>query len=251
MSKDVCQLKRIGWGVRGVFALGIAASLAGNVLHAADNPVSKAISAWSPMALLLAVELISRVPASRGWASIGRLGGTAVIAGIAAWVSYWHMAGVAARYGETGASPYLLPFSVDGLIVVASICLVEIGGRIRALSTPTDDAAPAVATVPIAEPVAAPEPIVVEPVVPEPIVPEPVVAEPVKKAPAKRVTPRPASADKVAKVAAKHPGASVSEIAKKAGVSVSTARRHLPAARLTDASASAPVPAETPVLVAA
>ena len=40
------------------------------------------------------------------------------IAGIAAWVSYWHMAGVAARYGETGASPYLLPLSVDGLIVV-------------------------------------------------------------------------------------------------------------------------------------
>jgi hypothetical protein len=239
MTKDIFQLKRIGWGVRGVFALGIAASLAGNVLHAADNPVSKAISAWSPLALLLAVELISRVPASRGWASIGRLGGTAVIAGIAAWVSYWHMAGVAARYGETGASPYLLPFSVDGLIVVASICLVEIGGRIRALSTPADDAAPAVATAPIAEPVV------------EPVVVEPVVAEPVKKAPAKRVTPRPASADKVAKVAAKLPGASVAEIAKKAGVSVSTARRHLSAARLTDASASAPVPAETPVLVAA
>jgi hypothetical protein len=43
------------------------------------------------------------------------------------------MAGVAARYGETGASPYLLPLSVDGLIVVASICLVELGGRITAL----------------------------------------------------------------------------------------------------------------------
>jgi hypothetical protein len=40
------------------------------------------------------------------------------------------MVGVAARYGETGASPYLLPLSVDGLIVVASICLVELGGRI-------------------------------------------------------------------------------------------------------------------------
>lgn len=43
------------------------------------------------------------------------------------------MAGVAARYGETGASPYLLPLSVDGLIIVASICLVELGGRISAL----------------------------------------------------------------------------------------------------------------------
>ncbi len=41
------------------------------------------------------------------------------------------MVGVVARYGETGASPYLMPFSVDGLMVVASICLVEIGAQLR------------------------------------------------------------------------------------------------------------------------
>ncbi|MBM2620405.1 DUF2637 domain-containing protein [Actinoplanes sp. LDG1-06] len=242
MTQDIKRLRRIGWGVRGVFALGIAASLAGNVLHAADNPVSKAISAWSPLALLLAVELISRIPARRGPMSVARLGATAVIAGIAAWVSYWHMAGVAARYGETGASPYLLPFSVDGLIVVASISLVEIGGRLRALNEPAADAAPATeATVP-----AVPEPVTVAPLVE----PEPAPAAPVTRAPAKRVTPRPASAEKVARAAAKLPGASVAEIAKKAGVSVSTARRHLPA-RVADASPFAPVPAETPDLIAA
>ncbi|WP_433299670.1 DUF2637 domain-containing protein [Actinoplanes sp. CA-030573] len=248
MTQDITRLRRIGWGTRGVFALGISASLAGNVLHAADNPVSKAISAWSPLALLLTVELISRIPTRRGWMTVARLGATAVIAGIAAWVSYWHMAGVAARYGETGASPYLLPFSVDGLIVVASISLVEIGGRLRAAAEPSIEARtdvsrpveldastpPASATAAQIEPAAEP------------------VAEPVAVTPRpKRVTPRPASADKVAKAAAKLPGASVAQIAKKAGVSVSTARRHLPAARTADASASAPVPAETPVLVAA
>ena len=52
------------------------------------------------------------------------------------------MAGVAARYGETGASPYLLPFSVDGLIVVASISLVELAGRIRAAEQPAPVPAP-------------------------------------------------------------------------------------------------------------
>ncbi|MCO8272821.1 DUF2637 domain-containing protein [Actinoplanes sp. TRM 88003] len=130
---SVSRLKRIGWAVRAVFTLGIAASLAGNVLHASDNIISQAISAWSPLALLLTVELISRVPVRRGPTSYLRLAATAVIAGIAAWVSYWHMVGVAVEYGETGASAYLLPFSVDGLIVVASISLVEIGGRIRAL----------------------------------------------------------------------------------------------------------------------
>lgn len=124
------QLRRVRWAVRATLALGVAASVVANVLHAQDNPISQAIAAWPPLALLLTVELISRVPVHRASLAVARLGATAAIAGIAAWVSYWHMAGVAARYGETGASPYLLPLSVDGLIIVASICLVELGGRI-------------------------------------------------------------------------------------------------------------------------
>ncbi|BCJ53399.1 hypothetical protein Asp14428_48740 [Actinoplanes sp. NBRC 14428] len=239
MARNLHRLKRIGWGVRAVFALGIAASLAGNVLHAADNPVSQAISAWSPVSLLLAVELISRTPARRGGLSAVRLGATAVIAGIAAWVSYWHMVGVATRYGEADSSAYLLPFSVDGLIVVASISLVEIGGRIRALA---DDSIPA--TTPPPAPAA----------VSHPVIPEPVPADvpaTVKKPAVKRVRPRPASAEKVAKVAARMPGAPVALIAAKAGVSPSTARRHLAAQRAIDASPNNPVPAETPVLAAA
>jgi hypothetical protein len=142
-----------------------------NVLHALDNPISQAIAAWPPCALLLTVELISRVPVHRRSLAFARLLATATIAGIAAWVSYWHMAGVAARYGETGASPYLLPLSVDGLIVVASICLVELGGRITSLE--------AEARSRVAQPV---------PAVPRPIVsptPQPVAVAP---APA----PRPA-----------------------------------------------------------
>lgn len=238
-TADLSRLKHLSWAIRAVFTLGIAASLAGNVLHAEDNAVSQAIAAWSPLSLLLAVELISRVPIRRGASSMARLAATAVIAGIAAWVSYWHMVGVAVHYGETGPSPYLIPFSVDGLIVIASVSLVEIGGRIRRMTT-------------VAELIAAPAELsTVEPVTePEPTVPaaEP---EPVVKARPKRVTPRPASADKVAKVAAKMPGASAAAIAEKAGVSPSTVRRRLAAMRATDASPSTPEPAETPVLAAA
>lgn len=126
------QLYRMRWAVRATLALGVAASVLANILHAEDNPISQAIAAWPPLALLLTIELISRVPVHRKSLAAARLAATATIAGIAAWVSYWHMVGVAARYGETGASPYLLPLSVDGLIVVASICLVELGGRISA-----------------------------------------------------------------------------------------------------------------------
>ncbi|MEU5932826.1 DUF2637 domain-containing protein [Micromonospora sp. NPDC047187] len=254
MAQDLKRLKRIGWGVRSVFALGIAASLAGNVLHASDNVISQAISAWSPVALLLAVELISRIPARRGALSAVRLGATAVIAGIAAWVSYWHMVGVATRYGEADSSAYLLPFSVDGLIVVASISLVEIGGRIRTLTEAASVSEPAPSPADVVEsksvytnediwgPETSATPVPTVQVAPAPAV---------KKTPVKRVTPRPVSAEKVAKAAAKMPDAPVSQIAAKAGVSVSTARRHLAALRVTDASPSAPLPAETPALAAA
>ncbi|GIJ62102.1 DUF2637 domain-containing protein [Virgisporangium aurantiacum] len=131
---DVRQLKRLRWGVRAVLSLGVGASVCANVLHAQPHLISQAIAAWPPVALLLTVELISRVPVHRRWLAVVRRLATAAIAGIAAWVSYWHMAGVAARYGETGASAYLLPLSVDGLILVGSVCLMELGGRLATAS---------------------------------------------------------------------------------------------------------------------
>src|SRR6266536_5995745 len=138
---DVAHLTRLRWGVRAVLTLGVAASVCANVLHAQPNPISQTIAAWPPVALLLTVELISRVPVHRRALTAVRLLATAAIAGIAAWVSYHHMVAVAARYGETGASAYLLPLSVDGLIVVGSVCLVELGGRLAATAVQATAAA--------------------------------------------------------------------------------------------------------------
>jgi hypothetical protein len=148
----------------------VGASVAANILHAQRNPISETIAGWPPLALLLTVELVSRVPMHRRLLAAVRVVATAVISGIAAWVSYWHMVGVAGRYGETDASPYLLPVSVDGLIVVASISLVELAGRIRTAETATEPV-PAQSTVasppagfapvvqvPTAEPITAPDP---------------------------------------------------------------------------------------------
>jgi hypothetical protein len=142
---NLTHLRRLRWIVRLALALGVAASIAANVLHARDNLISQTIAAWPPLALLLTVELISRVPVHRRALAAVRIAATGVIAAIAAWVSYWHMAGVTARYGETSTSAHLMPLSVDGLIVVASISLVELGGHIRTLDpalTPQTSPAP-------------------------------------------------------------------------------------------------------------
>lgn len=184
------RLCRVRWGVRATLALGVAASVTANILHARQNPISQGIAAWPPLALLLTVELISRVPVLRRSLGLLRIVATATIAGIAAWVSYWHMAGVTARYGETGASVYLLPFSVDGLIVVASISLVVLADQIRAAEA---QPAPPVAVeiMQTVVPVPEPETVIEEPVaINEPALPEP-IAEPVPTLPEPVIEPAP------------------------------------------------------------
>jgi Protein of unknown function (DUF2637) len=179
------QLRRVRWAVRLTLLLGVAASVAANILHAEPNPISQVIAAWPPLALLLTIELISRVPVHRRSLAVVRLGATTGIAGIAAWVSYWHMAGVAARYGETGGSPYLLPLSVDGLVIVASVSLVELAGRIRLA-----EAGSAGTATPAADPVRAPAKAMPRPAV------DPVPA-PAKAMPRPAVDPVPAPAETV------------------------------------------------------
>lgn len=153
------RLRRLQWGVRAALALGVAASVAANVMHARAELPARVISAWAPIALLVVIELISRVPVHRKSLAIGRHLAAGVVAAVAAWASYWHMAAVAARYGEEAVTAHLLPVSVDMLIVVASICLLEVGGRMRAelepvggepspvVATPSGEPSPPVATV--------------------------------------------------------------------------------------------------------
>ncbi|MEU1604051.1 DUF2637 domain-containing protein [Micromonospora matsumotoense] len=50
---------------------------------------------------------------------------TVVVAGIAAWSSWSHMVAVALRFGERPEVAYVLPLSVDGMLVVASAAMVE------------------------------------------------------------------------------------------------------------------------------
>src|SRR5689334_9714959 len=54
------QLRRFQWAVRAALALGVAASVCANVLHAQHNLIAQTIAAWPPLALMLTVELISR-----------------------------------------------------------------------------------------------------------------------------------------------------------------------------------------------
>jgi len=56
---------------------------------------------------------------------LARNGSAAVVAGIAAWSSYQHMVHVALTVGERPDVAYLVPLSVDGMLVVASTAMVD------------------------------------------------------------------------------------------------------------------------------
>lgn len=242
-----------GWAYIGA-ALGGTVSIAANVAHSYVPPAA-APANWTPqtgavvgavfwpVALFVATEILARVawPTGRGWSFL-RFAGLLPVALVAAFVSYRHLSGLLGFYGEDSLTVMLGPLAVDGLMVMATGALLATARRSAALA---EDVAPVESPAPAAE-LAAPEPLAA-PVIED----QPAPTPPVKKTPAKRVTPRPASAEKVARVAAKMPGAPVAQIAAKAGVSPSTARRHLAALSATDASPSAPVPAETPALIAA
>jgi hypothetical protein len=119
-------VNRLRWLARLVLAFALLSSILANILHADRNPVSMIIAGITPLCLFLALELVTRLPVQRSALARGRWVATLGIAGIAAYVSYWHMVGVALRYGEPSTAAHLLPLAVDGLIIVATINLFEL-----------------------------------------------------------------------------------------------------------------------------
>lgn len=132
------------------FLLGIAVSVAANVAHT-YHPGKKllaeyvrlhngSVKGWRPeigaqigaamypVALLLTIEMLSRVawPAGKAW-QFARFGGAGMVAVVSAIVSYRHMAGLLAAYGEDKLTSAIGPLAVDGLMVVASMALLAIG----------------------------------------------------------------------------------------------------------------------------
>ena len=61
---DGDRLRRVQAGARATLALGIGASLTANMLAARPSLIGRLVAGWSPVALMLTVELLSRVPTS-------------------------------------------------------------------------------------------------------------------------------------------------------------------------------------------
>ena len=58
----------------------------------------------------------------------------ATVAGVAAVISYRHAYGLVSSHGETGATARLFPFTVDGLILAASMLILDASRRHQSVS---------------------------------------------------------------------------------------------------------------------
>lgn len=112
------------------FALGIAVSVAGNILHSALTPAGLGElvgAAFWPLALMLSIEILTRVRwQSGGWWMAARVVGLFLVGIVAAVLSYRHLAGLMTSWGEDAFNAHLGPLAVDGLMLLAATALLSI-----------------------------------------------------------------------------------------------------------------------------
>ncbi len=233
-----------GWAYAGA-VLGGVVSIAANIAHSYVPPVG-APAGWSPepgavigavfwpVAVVVAVEILARTawPSGRWWLVL-RFAGLLPVAVVAAMVSYRHLSGLLAFYGEDVITSRVGPLAVDGLMVMASGALIASAARrgSPAVSGSAAQAAPpeVAPAVPVANQVTAPTP---EPDTDSaPVTPRPATR------PA-RVPVRPGTAEAVARLRRRHPDLPSVEIARRLGVSDRTVRRHLAATRAESSDAT-------------
>lgn len=128
-----------------IVLFGVGISIAVNQLDA-HTLINKGIAGYPPLGLLLTLELLVRIPTGQRLGAATRVGATVAVAGAAGWLSYWHMVQAVADHGESALNAHIWPATVDGLMAVAAVGMVELGARIRALKSQPQRVADAAAS---------------------------------------------------------------------------------------------------------
>jgi uncharacterized protein DUF2637 len=130
------QLRRLRWLVLVAVLSGIGSSIAMNVLHAPSNTPARFVAALPPLAVFAALELIARIPSSSRGLTVFRIIGALVVAGGAATISYAQQMAAVRGLGFQRWESIIWPSIIDGMMIVASVSLVEVVRKIRQLSDP-------------------------------------------------------------------------------------------------------------------
>lgn len=123
-----------------------------NVMHAPGGIVARSIGGTPPIFLFLCIELIARIPATSRLVTFGRIGGSVAVAGLAFGISYQQQMEFIHHIGYAGWVAYAYPIIVDGVMMVATLSLIEVTRKVRTLRADLADAVEAPAAVRVATP---------------------------------------------------------------------------------------------------
>lgn len=107
---------------------GLSVSVWANVAHArltpGAGPGAVFLAAFWPIALFLALEVLTRTGWGTGYGLHVARAGVALVAAVAAVVSYLHLHGLLVRYGEAPVAALIGPLAIDGLMAVSAAALL-------------------------------------------------------------------------------------------------------------------------------
>jgi hypothetical protein len=143
-TKKLSKLNVLRKACQGAVIFGFVTSAGGNILHAVE-----AFTGASWVTLTVAIVLAALIPAIFGimfeiatrvvfrkeahWTmKLIAFVGAGGISGITAWNSYFHQRDAFIHFGDM-TQAILLPLAIDGLMIVGSIYLIELGFQIRDL----------------------------------------------------------------------------------------------------------------------
>lgn len=135
MVYSLPQLRRLRLVVFIAVSVGIAGSVALNILHAPHNIIAQIISGTPPIALFASIELISWIPSSNRWLSFGRVLASMSIGGVGGSISYIAQMDAVRHYGIEGWQSDLWPVIIDGFLFVVTLSLVELHRKIHEVTS--------------------------------------------------------------------------------------------------------------------
>lgn len=139
LRRRLQEQARLRWAVVIISAIGGGLSIALNVEHAPDNLWARLTGAWPPIAVVITVELVSRIPASNWFLAAGRILVTTGVGGGAFYVSFVQQYDYMLAIGWEGNSAWIFPLITDGVVVVALLSMIEVVRTIRKLVGELDE----------------------------------------------------------------------------------------------------------------
>ena len=145
LDRKILHFQHLRWFCRVVVIFATSMSVWANWLHSDKNQWAITINVMPPLLVLGGYEIIARVPGwenpyygkhwwwwlhPRGWITTIAMGG---ITGIGAWLSYFHQKDAFLTYAKDASTAMLLPLAIDGLMIIASIKVLDLNARIEKL----------------------------------------------------------------------------------------------------------------------